>query len=76
MVNDFMKNTNKVSLDGEVVSFSSTLPIVEKEEVAETPTTKPKKEEKAKVEETVVEEKADDEVEESAETSEETKDEE
>ena len=61
MANDFMKNANKVSLDGEVVSFSNTLPIVDvKEDVVETPiveepkkTRKAKKEEK--VEETVVE---------------------
>jgi len=72
MVNDFMKNTNKVSLDGEVVSFSSTLPIVEKEEVAETPIVEPKKEEKVETKETVIEEK----VEEQTETSEEVKDEE
>lgn len=61
MANDFMRNANKVSLDGEVVSFSNTLPIVDiKEDVVETPiveepkkTRKAKKEEK--VEETVVE---------------------
>ena len=54
MANDFMKNANKVSLDGEVVSFSNTLPIVDvKEDVVETPIVEePKKEEK--VEETVV----------------------
>lgn len=54
MANDFMKNTNKVSLDGEVVSFSNTFPIVDvKEDVVETPIIEePKKEEK--VEETVV----------------------
>ena len=52
MANDFMKNANKVSLDGEVVSFSDTFPIVDiKEEVVETPIVEePKKEEK--VEET------------------------
>lgn len=55
MVNDFMRNANKVSLDGEVVSFSNTLPIVDvKEDVVETSIVEePKKEEK--VEETVVE---------------------
>lgn len=38
MANDFMKNANKVSLDGEVVSFSNTLPIVDvKKDVVETP---------------------------------------
>lgn len=54
MANDFMRNANKVSLDGEVVSFSNTLPIADvKEDVVETPIIKePKKEEK--VEETVV----------------------
>ena len=54
MANDFMKNANKVSLDGEVVSFSNTLPIVDvKEDVVERPIVdEPKKEEK--VEETVV----------------------
>ena len=54
MANDFMKNVNKVSLDGEVVSFSNTFPIVDvKEDVVETPIVEePKKEEK--VEETVV----------------------
>ena len=54
MANDFMKNANKVSLDGEVVSFSNTFPIVDvKEDVVETPIVdEPKKEEK--VEETVV----------------------
>ena len=55
MANDFMKNVNKVSLDGEVVSFSNTFPIVNvKEDVVETLIVEePKKEEK--VEETVVE---------------------
>ena len=54
MANDFMKNVNKVSLDGEVVSFSNTFPIVDvKEDVVETLIVEePKKEEK--VEETVV----------------------
>ena len=48
MVNDFMRNANKVSLDGEVVSFSNTFPIVDvKEDVVETPIVEePKKEEK------------------------------
>lgn len=35
MANDFMRNVNKVSLDGEVVSFSDIAPIVEFEEKAE-----------------------------------------
>ena len=50
-----MRNANKVSLDGEVVSFSNTFPIVDiKEDVVETPIVEePNKEEKA--EETVVE---------------------
>ena len=54
MANNFMKNVNKVSLDGEVVSFSNTFPIVDvKEDVVETLIVEePKKEEK--VEETVV----------------------
>ena len=54
MANDFMQNVNKVSLDGEVVSFSNTFPIVDvKEDVVETLIVEePKKEEK--VEETVV----------------------
>ena len=57
MANNFMRNANKVSLDGEVVSFSNTLPIVDvKEDVIETPIVdEPKKEEK--IEETVVETK-------------------
>lgn len=57
MANDFMKNANKVSLDGEVVSFSNTLPIIDvKEDVVETPIVEePKKEEK--IEETVVDTK-------------------
>lgn len=53
MANDFMRNANKVSLNGEVVSFSNTLPIVDvKEDVVETPILEESKEEK--VEETVV----------------------
>lgn len=74
MANDFMKNVNKVSLDGEVVSFSNTLPIVDvKEDVVETLIVEePKKEEK--VEETVVDVK--DEDEEITESTEETTDEE
>ena len=54
MANNFMQNVNKVSLDGEVVSFSNTFPIVDvKEDVVETLIVEePKKEEK--VEETVV----------------------
>ena len=49
MANDFMQNVNKVSLDGEVVSFSNTFPIVDvKEDVVETLIVEePKKEEKA-----------------------------
>ena len=35
MANDFMRNVNKVSLDGEVVSFSDTTPIVEVKEKAD-----------------------------------------
>ena len=60
MVNDFMRNANKVSLDGEVVSFSNTFPIVDvKEDVVETLIVEePKKEEK--VEETVVDVKDED----------------
>ena len=60
MANDFMRNANKVSLDGEVVSFSNTLPIVDvKEDVVETLIVEePKKEEK--VEETVVDVKDED----------------
>lgn len=60
MANDFMKNVNKVSLDGEVVSFSNTFPIVDvKEDVVETLIVEePKKEEK--VEETVVDVKDED----------------
>ena len=54
MANDFMQNANKVSLDGEVVSFSNTFPIVDvKEDVVETLIVEePKKEEK--VEEIVI----------------------
>ena len=60
MANDFMQNVNKVSLDGEVVSFSNTLPIVDvKENVVETPIVEePKKEEK--VEEIVIDVKDED----------------
>ena len=78
MVNDFMKNTNKVCLDGEVVSFSNTLPIVDvKEDVVETPIVEePKKEEK--VEEIVVDINNEEEVVETEdeETTEESEDEE
>lgn len=35
MANDFMRNVNKVSLDGEVVSFSDITPIVEVKEKAD-----------------------------------------
>ena len=57
MANDFMRNANKMVLNGEVVSFSDTFPIVEaKEVIAEAPIVEePKKEEK--IEETVVETK-------------------
>ena len=60
MANDFMKNVNKVSLDGEVVSFSNTFPIVNvKEDVVETLIVEePKKEEK--VEEIVIDVKDED----------------
>lgn len=60
MVNDFMRNANKVSLDGEVVSFSNTFPIVDvKEDVVETLIVEePKKEEK--VEEIVIDIKDED----------------
>lgn len=54
MANDFMKNANKVSLNGEVVSFSNTFPIVDvKEDIVETPLVDESKKEE-KVEETVV----------------------
>ena len=60
MVNDFMRNANKVSLNGEVVSFSNTFPIVDvKEDVVETLIVEePKKEEK--VEEIVIDVKDED----------------
>ena len=60
MANDFMQNVNKVSLDGEVVSFSNTFPIVDvKEDVVETLIVEePKKEEK--VEEIVIDVKDED----------------
>ena len=60
MANDFMRNVNKVSLDGEVVSFSNTSPIVDvKEDVVETLIVEePKKEEK--VEEIVIDVKDED----------------
>ncbi len=60
MANDFMKNANKVSLNGEVVSFSNTFPIVDvKEDAVETPIVEePKKEEK--VEEIVIDVKDED----------------
>ena len=60
MANNFMQNVNKVSLDGEVVSFSNTFPIVDvKEDVVETPIVEePKKEEK--VEEIVIDGKDED----------------
>ena len=83
MANDFMRNTNKLSLDGEVVSFSNTHPIIDvKEDVVETPiveepkkTRKAKKEEKVEktvveandIEDDVIEETKDDEIAESAE---------
>ena len=84
MANDFMKNVNKVSLDGEVVSFSNTLPIVDvKEDVVETPIVEEAKKEE-KVEETVVDtndeevvvETGDEEITESAEETTEESDEE
>lgn len=79
MTNDFMKNANKVSLDGEVVSFSNTHPIIDvKEDVVETPIVEePKKTRKAKKEKKV-EETKDAEITESAEetTDEEKADEE
>ena len=53
MANDFMRNANKMVLDGEVVSFSNTLPIVDvKKYVVETPIVEESK--KEEVEETVV----------------------
>lgn len=60
MANDFMRNVNKVSLNGEVVSFSNTFPIVDvKEDVVETPIVeevkKTRKTKKEKVEKTVAE---------------------
>ena len=60
MANDFMQNVNKVSLNGEVVSFSNTFPIVDvKEDVVETLIVEePKKEEK--VEEIVIDVKDED----------------
>ena len=60
MVNDFMRNANKVSLDREIVSFSNTFPIVDvKEDVVETLIVEePKKEEK--VEEIVIDVKDED----------------
>ena len=60
MANNFMQNANKVSLDGEVVSFSNTFPIVDvKEDVVETLIVEePKKEEK--VEEIVIDVKEED----------------
>ena len=60
MANDFMRNVNKVSLDGEVVSFSNTFPIIDvKEDVVETLIVEePKKEEK--VEEIVIDVKDED----------------
>ena len=60
MANNFMQNVNKVSLDGEVVSFSNTFPIVDvKEDVVETLIVEePKKEEK--VEEIVIDVKDED----------------
>ena len=60
MANNFMRNANKVSLNGEVVSFSNTLPIIDvKEDVVEIPIVEePKKEEK--VEEIVIDVKDED----------------
>ena len=60
MANDFMKNVNKVSLDGEVVSFSNTFPIVDvKEDVVETLIVEESKKEE-KVEEIVIDVKDED----------------
>ena len=60
MANNLMQNVNKVSLDGEVVSFSNIFPIVDvKEDVVETLIVEePKKEEK--VEEIVIDVKDED----------------
>ena len=60
MANNFMQNANKVSLDGEIVSFSNTLPIIDvKEDAVETLIVEePKKEEK--VEEIVIDVKDED----------------
>lgn len=54
MANDFMKNANKISLDGEVVSFSDTLPKVDvevKEVVTEASIVEKAKEEKIETKE-------------------------
>lgn len=60
MANDFMRNANKVSLDGEVVSFSNTFPIVDaKKDVVETPIAEESKKEE-KVEEIVLDVKDED----------------
>lgn len=60
MANDFMRNANKVSLDGEVVSFSNTFPIVDaKEDVVETSIVEESKKEE-KVEEIVLDVKDED----------------
>jgi len=81
MANDFMKNANKVSLDGEVVSFSNTLPIVDvNEDVVETSIVDESKKEE-NVEEIVIDVKDEDlvvetEDEEIIESAEETTDEE
>lgn len=81
MANNFMRNANKVSLDGEVVSFSNTFPIVDaKEDVVETPIVEESKKEE-KVEEIVLDVKDEDfivetEDEEITEPTEETTDEE
>lgn len=57
MANDFMRNVNKVSLDGEVVSFSNTAPIVEFKEEADVEPTVVEKPKKRSRKEEVVEEK-------------------
>ena len=57
MANDFMRNVNKVSLDGEVVSFSNTTPIVEVKEKADVEPTVVEKPKKRSRKEEVVEEK-------------------
>ena len=78
MANNFMKNVNKVSLDGEVVSFSNTFPIVDvKEDVVEIPIVEETVVETNDVENDVIEETEDKEITEpTEETTEEIDDEE